>query len=315
MHDVSIRELDPARDAEGVTAIVRENWPTAVVSPAAWLHRAETIPARARGRGWVAEADGRVVGIGYMALDFFSPSAGSGFCTVDVAATHRRRGIGGILFEHVQAHGSEVGATSLSVTFYENAAGVEFAGLRGFREARAEAESILDPRAVSTRPADVDLRAVADVDPKLVYDVDMGATRDMPSLEPFEGMPYEEWEQHVLEHPLFTPEGSFVAMADDIAVALSLLVVDRPSGRSTNMFTGTLGAYRGRGLGMAVKLASIEWAAANGVTQMVTTNDETNAPMLAINRKLGYVPSGRRVEYRLSEVGTASSPARPAPAT
>jgi hypothetical protein len=30
---------------------------------------------------------------------------------------------------------------------------------------------------------------------------------------------------------------------------------------------------------------------------MATTNDETNAPMLAINRRLGYRPFGRRVEY------------------
>jgi len=29
---------------------------------------------------------------------------------------------------------------------------------------------------------------------------------------------------------------------------------------------------------------------------MATNNDETNAPMLAINRRLGYRPSGRRVE-------------------
>jgi hypothetical protein len=46
-----------------------------------------------------------------------------------------------------------------------------------------------------------------------------------------------------------------------------------------------------------VKLASIQWAAANGITMMATNNDETNAPMLAINRRLGYVPGGRRVEW------------------
>jgi hypothetical protein len=30
---------------------------------------------------------------------------------------------------------------------------------------------------------------------------------------------------------------------------------------------------------------------------MATNNDETNAAMLAVNRRLGYVPGGRRVEY------------------
>ena len=63
------------------------------------------------------------------------------------------------------------------------------------------------------------------------------------------------------------------------------------------MFTGTGREYRGRGLALAVKLASTRWAREHGITQIVTTNDETNAPMLAINRRLGYEPAGRRVEY------------------
>jgi len=39
------------------------------------------------------------------------------------------------------------------------------------------------------------------------------------------------------------------------------------------------------------------WAAEHGITQLVTTNDETNAPMLAVNERLGYTSSLRRVEY------------------
>jgi GNAT superfamily N-acetyltransferase len=119
----------------------------------------------------------------------------------------------------------------------------------------------------------------------------------MPSTEPIDELPYEEWVGHVLEHPLFTAEGSFVAMVDGVAAAVSLLLADEESGRGANMFTGTQRAYRGGGLGLAVKLASIEWARSHGITQIATSNDETNAPMLAINRRLGYQPAGRRVEY------------------
>ena len=309
----SIRDLDPGRDAEGVVALMREVWPTAVVSPEAWRHRLETIPERALHRAWVAEENGAIVGNAYAGLNFFTSESNTGFCGISVAERARRQGIGAELARRALEHAEHIGAHDLTAQFAENEAGVAFARKHGFREARAETESILDPRTVSERPPAVDLRTVAAVDPRLVYDVDMGATRDMPTLEPIDDVPYEEWEDHVLEHPLFTSEGSFVVMADGIAVAVSLLVVDAESGRAANMFTGTLGAYRGRGLGRAVKLASIGWAARNGVEQMVTTNDETNAPMLAINRRLGYVPSGRRVEY-LRE-GTASSPARPAPAT
>jgi GNAT superfamily N-acetyltransferase len=309
----SIRDLDPERDAEGMVALTREIWPTAVISAEAWRHRVETIPARAEHRAWVAEEGDTILGSAYAGRNFFTTESESGFCGVSVAARGRRRGIGTALAELVLSHCERIGARDLSAQFVDNPAGAAFARLHGFHEARAEAESILDPRTVPERPPPLDLRSVGEVDPRLVYDVDVDATRDMPSLEPIDDIPYDEWVDHVLEHPLFTADGSFVVMADDIAVAVSLLVVDRESGRAANMFTGTLAGYRGRGLGLAVKLASIEWAAANGVTQMVTQNDETNAPMLAINRRLGYRPAGRRVEY-LRE-GTPSSPAPPAPAT
>jgi RimJ/RimL family protein N-acetyltransferase len=178
---------------------------------------------------------------------------------------------------------------------------------------RAETNSSVDPRTVGERPSpEVDLRPVADVDPLLVYAVDLEATRDIPATEPMNVMPYEDWRQHVLEHPLFAPEGSFIAMVDGVAAAVSLILVD-DNGRATSMFTGTRREYRGRGLALAAKLASIEWASGHGVTRLFTTNDERNAPMLAINRRLGFEPAGRRVEY-LRE-GTASSPAPPAPGT
>ncbi|MFL5953074.1 MAG: GNAT family N-acetyltransferase [Gaiellaceae bacterium] len=297
---MTIREVDPERDADGVVALSRASTPTIVISPASWRHRVATVPERARRKGWVAEDDGAIVASAYGLRNFFTEGSTTGWVSVDVDSSHRGRGLGSKLFELVDDHVCAIGATSQMVMFFESDAGVAFARARGFHEVRAEVESTLDPRAVSERPpADVDLRRVADVDPTIVYRVDMEVTQDVPATEPVDHMPYDEWEQHVLAHPLFAPDGSFVAMADGEAAAVSLLIVD-DVGRATSMFTGTRRHYRGRGLARAVKLASIEWAAANGVTQLVTTNDETNAPMLAINRRLGYRPAGRRVEYLLN---------------
>jgi GNAT superfamily N-acetyltransferase len=298
MHDVSIREVDPERDAEGLVALEREARPTIVTSPAAWLHRELTIPPRAHLRAWVAEDDGRIVGEGYALLTFFNESSETALVGVTVRASHRRQGVGGQLYDLVADHAAAIGATAQLAKFHEDDAGVAFARARGLVAVRAEAESAVDPRTITDRPpAELDLRTVGEVDPRLVHAVDLEATRDMPSTEPVDDIPYDEWEQHVLQHPLFTPEGSFVAMADGVAAAVSLILADRESGRAASMFTGTLAAYRGRGLARAVKLASIGWLVANGITQLVTTNDETNAPMLAVNRHLGFVPAGRRVDY------------------
>jgi RimJ/RimL family protein N-acetyltransferase len=124
--------------------------------------------------------------------------------------------------------------------------------------------------------------------------------QSMPSLEPHEPTPFDEWAAFVLGRPLYQPEGSFVALADGEPAAISFLTADLESGRGTNMYTGTLPEFRGRGLALAAKLGVLHWAAENGVTQVGTVNDETNAPMLAINGRLGYVPAGRRVEFSRS---------------
>jgi GNAT superfamily N-acetyltransferase len=294
----SIREIDIDRDADDIVELLFEVLPHGVFSRESWLHRVRTIPERAKLAGWVAEADGQVVGNGWAHRTFFSEGSTTAECNVSVRASHRRRGLGSALYERVLAHVEALDSTNLLARFPESEVGVAFATARGFREERAEAESVLDPRRVEERPApDVDLRTVADVDPRLVYEVDIAATRDMPSSEPIDEIPYEEWVGHVLEYPLFTAEGSFVALVDGVAAAVSLLIADEKSGRGANMFTGTQRAYRGRGLGLAAKLGSIAWAREHGITQIATRNDETNAPMLAINRRLGYVPGGRRVEY------------------
>jgi GNAT superfamily N-acetyltransferase len=311
---LSIREIEIERDAPALTALTREISPTAVVNVASMIHRLRSVPDRAQAKGWAAVVDGELAGRVEVFRNFFKEGSRSAFVNVAVHGAHRRRGIGTALWERGAAYAAELGAETLITSFHENDAGTAFASRLGFALARAESESVLDPRTVSELPpADVDLVPVRDADPRLVWQLDVEATLDMPQSEAVDDLPYDEWAEHVLANPLFTPDGSFVAMADGVAAACSLLLADRESGRSHNMFTGTLRAYRGRGLALAVKLASIRWAREHGFVSMDTHNDETNAPMLAVNRRLGYRPAGRRLEW--IRAGTASSPAQRAPAT
>jgi RimJ/RimL family protein N-acetyltransferase len=165
---------------------------------------------------------------------------------------------------------------------------------------RAETLALLDPRNVSETPdPTVDVRPARELDPRELHRIDEEATRDMPAFEVVEEIPYEDWCNFVWDSPLFTRDGSFGAVVDGRVASVSFLFADVELGRGMNMFTGTSREHRGRGLARAVKLATTNWAAANGVTQIVTMNDETNAPMLALNRRLGYVACGRRVEYAL----------------
>ncbi len=66
-----------------------------------------------------------------------------------------------------------------------------------------------------------------------------------------------------------------------------------------NAYTGSLRAYKGRGLARLAKLAVMRRLAEVGVELVLTENDATNAPMLAINDRLGYRPIESRYSYVL----------------
>jgi GNAT superfamily N-acetyltransferase len=299
---MTIRELDLERDADEAVALVLETSPFGVTNTEEWVHRRRVIPERARAVSRVATVCGRIVGLLEGRLDFFG-SGDLARVSVRVDPEFRRRGIGtelyGLGLEYARAHGSSRAVTA----FEESDDGVAFATARGWCEARAETLSTLDPTTVAEAPDPAfDLRPAAELDPHELHNVDEETTHDVPSVEQVESIPYDEWQAFVWDNPLFTREGSFGAVADGRVVAVSLLLANADARRAFSMYTGTLRPYRGRGLAIAVKLASIRWAAANGITQLATNNDETNAAMLAVNRRLGYQPAGRRVEYVLDRV-------------
>ena len=295
---MQIRDTDPEADADQVVELLLVTNPTIVTNAAEWLHRYHSVPERARLLSLVAEVDGRIVGAGGAGVIFFGGGGENGFLNLQVHPDRRRQGIGSELYDRLRAHLLEVGVKSAASMFDESPDGVAFATRRGWREERAEAQSTLDPRTVTaTPPADVELVPAAELDPHELHRIDEEATRDMPSLVPIDAIPYDEWLEFVWDSPLFTREGSYGAVVDGRVAAISFLTANQEHGRAFNMFTATGREYRGRGLALAVKLASTRWAAEHGITQLVTTNDETNAPMLAINRRLGYQPAGRRVEY------------------
>jgi GNAT superfamily N-acetyltransferase len=297
---MTIRELDLVQDADQYVDLLIATNPAVVTNVQEWRHRYSSIPERARFFSRVAEGRGRIVGSVEAGLNFFG-SGDVAVLGVRVDAARRNEGIGGALYELGLEHVTSLGVSQVTTMFEESAAGVSFATHRGWNEVRAETLSVLDPRSVSERPDPaVELVPARELDPRELHRIDEEATRDMPTFDPVTEIVYDEWLDFVWDNPLFTRDGSFGAVVDGHVAAVSLLLVNTEIGRGVNMFTGTTREHRGRGLGRAVKLASTHWAAEHGVTQIVTTNDETNAPMLAVNRRLGYTPLGRRVEYALA---------------
>lgn len=296
---MTIRELDPGTDAQDVVAVFLASEPLIVSNAEEWAHRHLSIPPRAQKLERAAIVDGRLVGFVQARRDFFS-SGDVGRIGVNVHPNYRHRGIGSELYDIGVMHLRSLGVARLASTFTESPDGVRFAKARSWREERAEVLAVLDPRDVGAIPVvTAVIKPVRDLDPHEIHRVDEETTRDVPALETIESIPYDEWRAFVWDNPLFTHDGSFGALVDDRVAAISLLLANVDAGRALSIFTGTTREYRGQGLALAVKVASALWAAEHGITQMITTNDQHNAPMLAVNNRLGYKPAGRRVEYVL----------------
>jgi len=86
-------------------------------------------------------------------------------------------------------------------------------------------------------------------------------------------------------------DASVVVLEHDAPVALAWLVSDREGRRAEMLMTATRRDRRGRGLATLARTASARRADELGITRIVTGNDRGNAPMLAINRKLGFTDS------------------------
>ncbi len=102
--------------------------------------------------------------------------------------------------------------------------------------------------------------------------------------------------------PILDDDASLAAFVDGRLAAITMIRVDRASGRAQNNLAGTLREFRGRGLATLLKSHSLRRAADLGATIAITDNEEQNAPMLAVNTKLGYRPFGRRLTWERPRV-------------
>ncbi len=289
--------LDDVEEGVALMALV---YPDELGSVAAWHHRLTVDPERAHRRMLKATAGGRLVGWAVGVLDTHTTTAGAAFVNVTVDPAQRGRGLGGALAaaaeEHVLAHG----ATILRGASLDEEPARRLATRRGFRNTGVQRISRLDLTTLPPAPpppAGVEVRSFAEVGPEAVHPVDATVTADVPEDVIWDDMPYEPWLREFWESPTLDHDASIAAVVDGEVVAITMLRTERTSGRGENDITGTLAAHRGRGLARLVKHHSLRRAAALGIAEVFTFNDETNAAMLAVNTKLGYRPHSQRLSW------------------
>jgi GNAT superfamily N-acetyltransferase len=286
-------------DAVAIVRLTAEANPNMVMTAESWLHQRRTEPARVHRLQLVAEVEGEVVARAQAGLEAHTKVPGAAFGSVIVDPANRRRGIGSALLERLERHLDELEAATWTTTIFENDDGVAFARRHGFRDERSAVSSAVDPRTVELPlPQGVTVVPTGELGPEAVFEIDSVGMLDEPQPNAPAPVPFAEWRTQFWDEPSFTTDGSFVAVANRTPAAIALLYIAPELGRAANAFTATLPQFRGRGFALAAKIATMRWAAANGITRVSTANDDTNAPMLAINARLGYEPLGRLLTMR-----------------
>lgn len=218
---------------------------------------------------------------------------------------YHRRGIGAHLYENAIAFAQARGATRLECEVRDhNPDWLRFAQTRGFRVDRHVFESTLDLTTFdesrfagiieSVQTQGIRFFALADVgnveeNRRKLYELNKRNALDIPGSDGTFPR-FEDFTKYVFEASWFRPQGQILAADGERWVGLSAVGYFANTNSTYNMHTGVLKEYRGRKMALALKLLAIRFARECGAAYVRTNNDSQNAPILAINQKLGYKP-------------------------
>ncbi|MFD3399992.1 GNAT family N-acetyltransferase [Kribbella sp. NPDC058693] len=281
-------------DAEAVAAVRRVVYPYKAMSAAATRHIITVQSPGQRYLPLVAERDGEIIAWGSAGLTVWTSEPGESELTVFVHPDHRKQGIGSQLAERLHQHLTEVGA--VRVRSFVHPDGLEFArnlGYDGTRQMHFAGVELTSLPEQPETPDGIELRSFDEVDPRAAYTADTITALDEPTDAPMDSIEYDRWLEEIWDSPSMDKSLSVAAMAGDEVAAFTIVETD--GDRMWSGMTGTIPAYRGRGLAKLVKSVALRRAAAAGITSAYTSNDDANGPMLAINNWLGY----RRVQTEL----------------
>lgn len=246
-----------------------------------------------------------LIGYGHAIRDAYMEQ---GLCWVHVVVdpAARRQGAGAQLHDEMRAFARKHGATWLRGEIRDHLPeSMAFARALGYAVERHIFESTLQVAGFDERPflpvleaahlVGISFFALADVGDtqaarERLWNFERTVALDVPGGSEAAIRPFDVWERQVVESGHYLAEGQLVAAREDEWVGMAALLDYPERGMMYHGITGVLPSYRGKGLATALKLLAIRLAHERGVSILRTNNDAENAPMLAVNRKLGYQP-------------------------
>jgi mycothiol synthase len=297
---------DATADLETIARIVNAVTPDdpTTVDEMRWSDA--TYPGTAR---FLAEDGGKTVGAATVGRIYvYPPEFPDLWGSVVVLPESQRRGIGSKLLRTISAHARAAGKTGLHVRATEGQPeGIAFLRSHGFEEyerARMVRLELAGSRIPAVDPPGGVVLTSLEERPDLVagvHAVALEALPDIPGGDPIAAGGLAEFRARDVDRPSI-PAGGFKiaveAATGRVVGYASLIFVPGSTTVAWHDMTAVVREWRGRGVARALKLATIGWAIGHGLEALETGNDDDNAPMRAVNLRLGYQPLPDEVTMR-----------------
>jgi GNAT superfamily N-acetyltransferase len=311
---LSVRPKTEADDARVVSLRNRISDHLPGMSVEAYRHfeRIDRLVEHAHDERYVAERDGEIVGLLNLELIWWTKKPGGFYASVFVEPEVWGQGIGAALYDLLMERLRDLDADRVYANVrIDRPAALKFVEERGFvktghsdrwsrlpvAKANLDGYTGVEERLASEGIEIVTLADRGDDEAFLrsVHAMNDEAIADIPSSEEFSGSTPFEMFLEELKSPDMSLDRAWVAVEGDHPVGIAILPMRDQD--AFNGFTGTARSVRGRGVARALKLKTIEWSRANGITYIYTANDINNARMLSINNSLGYEVLPRADEF------------------
>ncbi len=300
-------------DYHQAVEIVNTVWPEYPDTVEEWKESDEKRSKLVKRGRLFAEIEGRPVGFATYGQSLWINHPGKLFVGVEVLPDFRKRGVGTALWEHLCKEIQQFDPLRLLAHTREDYEdGIRFAEKMGFKECMRDWESRLDPASpdldewsrYARQVADqgIEIKTVAELgsDPnrdRKLYELEWLIDRDVPSPEPPSKVPFDEF-QKVWERTNLLPDAWYVAIDNGEYVGMTNLWTSQANANLLYVgLTGVTRSHRKRGIAMALKVLSVQFALQNGFTEIRTWNNTNNQAMLGINNRLGFVRQPAHIEY------------------
>jgi GNAT superfamily N-acetyltransferase len=300
--DIIYRPFDPNTDMSGLHKMYNHIYPERSLTLEELLEAERVTSPEVIRQRMIAIHDGRTVGFA-MASHTPGDPVGDFFIVCWVHCDVRRQGIGQKMTQEVISFAVARQAQKLITWVREDAAfALRFAETHGFAKVAIGAENVLELESFDITKFDdpmmklitqgfsfSDFSRWGDTleHRQALHNLFLTLFRDAPNNDYQPS--FEDFQKQTLGHKFFEPSGVQLALdAKGQTIGFSSLNLNPSTGESFCDGTWVHADYRGQGVAFALKLVACRWALTKGVKKIVTGNDSSNAPMLAINTKLGF---------------------------